>query len=271
MSVEVDLSKPLLSKFRLHGRVWKIQYEGLRLICFKCGKIGHKEENCPLSTTDDSTTGQQPAGPNPDPTVTVPPSRPEYLEEFGSWMLVRKPSRKKTSQTGNGSMHDKNGPLTDEPGLGSTNTGLPTPKSHLGNNHHRAKNFPQQRKELTQAGSRFAALYTANNMEDNMEGELSLQEADITSTNLILNSTLETNPNLQNQGGNADTEVTPCGAGLSATIIEPTISQNGPQSGPGPHIGREQILTPHAPPAQQYTGLTLPTSQAGPSVSKSEA
>ena len=81
-----------------------------------------------------------------------------------------------------------------------------------------------------------------------------------------MNSTSKTNPNLQNQGGNADTEVTPCGAGLSATIIEPTISQNGPQSGPGPHIGREQILTPHAPPAQQYTGPTLPTSQAGPSV-----
>jgi len=29
MSVQVDLSKPLLSKFRLNGRVWRIQYEGL--------------------------------------------------------------------------------------------------------------------------------------------------------------------------------------------------------------------------------------------------
>lgn len=37
LSVEVDLTKPLLSKFRLNGRIWKIQYEGLRMICFKCG------------------------------------------------------------------------------------------------------------------------------------------------------------------------------------------------------------------------------------------
>lgn len=31
--IEVDLSKPLLSKFRSNGRVWRIQYEGLRQIC----------------------------------------------------------------------------------------------------------------------------------------------------------------------------------------------------------------------------------------------
>ncbi|XP_056688450.1 uncharacterized protein [Spinacia oleracea] len=45
--IEVDLSKPLLSKFRLNGRVWRIQYEGLRQICFKCGHLGHKDAECP--------------------------------------------------------------------------------------------------------------------------------------------------------------------------------------------------------------------------------
>jgi len=46
MCVEVDLTKPLLSKFRLNGRVWGIQYEGLKMICFKCGGQGHKEDAC---------------------------------------------------------------------------------------------------------------------------------------------------------------------------------------------------------------------------------
>jgi len=46
MCVEVDLTKPFLSKFRLNGRVWGIQYEGLKMICFKCGRQGHKEEAC---------------------------------------------------------------------------------------------------------------------------------------------------------------------------------------------------------------------------------
>lgn len=31
--IEVELSKPLLSKFRLNGRAWKVQYEGLWQIC----------------------------------------------------------------------------------------------------------------------------------------------------------------------------------------------------------------------------------------------
>ena len=52
LSVEVDLTKPLLSKFRLNGRIWRIQYEGLRMICLACGKQGHKEESCPLAHHD---------------------------------------------------------------------------------------------------------------------------------------------------------------------------------------------------------------------------
>lgn len=55
-SVEVDLSKPLLSKFRLNGRIWKIQYQGLRLICFKCVKLGHKDEERDLFNEQDGDT-----------------------------------------------------------------------------------------------------------------------------------------------------------------------------------------------------------------------
>ncbi|XP_074313623.1 uncharacterized protein LOC141648807 [Silene latifolia] len=46
LSVEVDISKPLLSKFRLYGKVYGIQYEGLKMICFNCGKLGHSSEGC---------------------------------------------------------------------------------------------------------------------------------------------------------------------------------------------------------------------------------
>ncbi|CAN1128426.1 hypothetical protein LINPERHAP2_LOCUS4620 [Linum perenne] len=35
--VEVDLCKPLLSKYRLRRRVRRIEYEGLHTICFNCG------------------------------------------------------------------------------------------------------------------------------------------------------------------------------------------------------------------------------------------
>ncbi|XP_074265329.1 uncharacterized protein LOC141587760 [Silene latifolia] len=46
LSVEVDISKPLLSKFRLKGKVYYIQYEGLKMICFNCGRLGHSAEEC---------------------------------------------------------------------------------------------------------------------------------------------------------------------------------------------------------------------------------
>lgn len=41
--VEVDLSKPLLSKFTLAGEVLPIEYESIQLVCFKCGIYGHKQ------------------------------------------------------------------------------------------------------------------------------------------------------------------------------------------------------------------------------------
>ncbi|CAN1194405.1 hypothetical protein LINPERHAP2_LOCUS42561 [Linum perenne] len=44
--VEVDLAKPLLSKYRLRQRVRRIEYEGLHIICFNCGCYGHKDEGC---------------------------------------------------------------------------------------------------------------------------------------------------------------------------------------------------------------------------------
>ena len=41
MSMEVDLTKPVLWKFRLNGRIWRIQYKGLHMICFNGKKQGH--------------------------------------------------------------------------------------------------------------------------------------------------------------------------------------------------------------------------------------
>ncbi|CAN1145596.1 hypothetical protein LINPERHAP2_LOCUS14763 [Linum perenne] len=58
--VEVDLSKPMLSKYRLRRRVRRIEYEGLHIICFNCGCYGHKVEACTKApeaeTTDNQTT-----------------------------------------------------------------------------------------------------------------------------------------------------------------------------------------------------------------------
>lgn len=67
--VEVDFSVPLKSHYRMRGKDYRIQYEGLHDICFSCGKYGHREGMCPLKrpattssqhTSDASTSASRP-------------------------------------------------------------------------------------------------------------------------------------------------------------------------------------------------------------------
>lgn len=46
LCVEVDLTKSLKPFFTLLGSKYMIQYEGVHLICFRCGTYGHKSEDC---------------------------------------------------------------------------------------------------------------------------------------------------------------------------------------------------------------------------------
>ncbi|CAI0552044.1 unnamed protein product [Linum tenue] len=44
--VEVDLSRPLLSQYKVEGVTYLIQYEGLEDICGECGMYGSKTTSC---------------------------------------------------------------------------------------------------------------------------------------------------------------------------------------------------------------------------------
>lgn len=46
VSVEIDLTKPLKSKFRFRRHIHTIEYEGLHSACFHCGKFGHRIDLC---------------------------------------------------------------------------------------------------------------------------------------------------------------------------------------------------------------------------------
>ncbi|XP_010684971.1 uncharacterized protein LOC104899471 [Beta vulgaris subsp. vulgaris] len=88
--IEVDLSKPLLSKFVLNKRTWIIQYEGLKLICFKCGRLGDREDNCHQFLGKETSTVAD--------KIEVPKKKDEggsnHSGTYGAWMLVQKPGRK---------------------------------------------------------------------------------------------------------------------------------------------------------------------------------
>ncbi|CAN1127159.1 hypothetical protein LINPERHAP2_LOCUS3861 [Linum perenne] len=93
--VEVDLSKPLLSKYRLRRRVRRVEYEGLHTICYTCGCYGHVQENC-QEVVDDAMLGDT-EGMRVNP-VFQPNAfeeiRPEVEEDFGPWMKVARSGRK---------------------------------------------------------------------------------------------------------------------------------------------------------------------------------
>ncbi|CAI0399594.1 unnamed protein product [Linum tenue] len=57
--VEVDLAKPLLSQFRIHGVKYFIQYEGLEKICLNCGKY-FERSGCPCSFGGQSKQDEEP-------------------------------------------------------------------------------------------------------------------------------------------------------------------------------------------------------------------
>lgn len=44
---EIDLQKPLVSMVRIRNKIQRVEYEGLHMICFSCGKVGHRLVMCP--------------------------------------------------------------------------------------------------------------------------------------------------------------------------------------------------------------------------------
>ncbi|XP_019159702.1 PREDICTED: uncharacterized protein LOC109156316 [Ipomoea nil] len=66
-AVEVDISKPLVALVQVHEEIQKVEYEGLHIICFDCGEVGHRTSACPKNKTcdeekatgDNATDGQE--------------------------------------------------------------------------------------------------------------------------------------------------------------------------------------------------------------------
>ncbi|GAU46480.1 hypothetical protein TSUD_402360, partial [Trifolium subterraneum] len=46
MCVEVDLTKPVVSRVGINGEWYQVQYEGLHIICTQCGCYGHLMKDC---------------------------------------------------------------------------------------------------------------------------------------------------------------------------------------------------------------------------------
>ncbi|XP_019159673.1 PREDICTED: uncharacterized protein LOC109156274 [Ipomoea nil] len=95
--VEIDITKSLLSKFVLHFMDWPIKYEGINLICFKCGVYDHHQENCGKEGDEGGVNSGQNAVTADMATPPVEKQKPP--ERFGAWMLVTRKERRRRART----------------------------------------------------------------------------------------------------------------------------------------------------------------------------
>ncbi|CAI0559494.1 unnamed protein product [Linum tenue] len=90
--IELDMSKPLPTRIRLDGEWQQVLYENLPTICYSCGRIGHKEDSCPLKLPPPPLTIMM----APDQTQNSPPvaESPEIPAGYGPWMQVVRKSKR---------------------------------------------------------------------------------------------------------------------------------------------------------------------------------
>lgn len=89
--MEVDLGNPLLAYFGMRRKDYKLQYEGLHDICFKCGKYGHRED---YTLSPQGERSEQNKNNNIDFSDPVASKGKEKVRKtkssFGPWMVAQR-------------------------------------------------------------------------------------------------------------------------------------------------------------------------------------
>ncbi|XP_016206041.1 uncharacterized protein LOC107646367 [Arachis ipaensis] len=101
--VEVDLEKPLTTNYMINGVKHAVGYEGVHLVYFACGRVGHDKGVCPKSQIkkDGTENGGGPAGVEEEGEGTLGnivknKGKKVIMEEegqYGPWMLVQRQTR----------------------------------------------------------------------------------------------------------------------------------------------------------------------------------
>lgn len=168
LCVEVDITKPLLARFWLRDKIRRIEYEGIHLICFRCGIYGHNHGSCPQTQVENNSAevvseSSQGMGINQGVNANGQNmkakegtrTQPESLEPYGPWMIVKRPPRRQVSTHGK------------KQGVKNGMSG-----------YHNDNNFGDKNNQSKASGSRFAVLedeilngenFNVNMMEDQTE------------------------------------------------------------------------------------------------------
>ncbi|GLT26686.1 hypothetical protein SLA2020_017320 [Shorea laevis] len=109
--IQVDLKKPLITCVRIGKHMQRVLYEGIQKLCFKCGKVGHKDNQCPnnsviskqldvgqdLSMLINSNSNDLPRGPVLATNTSPPTSiaiQPLEDQPYGPWIVIERRKKK---------------------------------------------------------------------------------------------------------------------------------------------------------------------------------
>ncbi|MBA0625352.1 hypothetical protein Godav_010558 [Gossypium davidsonii] len=92
LTICLDLKKPLVTKVKINGRIQRVEYKSLPVVCFNCGLCGHNSDLCSGSknkASDCGVHGEESVVEN------IGTQRCVEEENHGPWVLVdRRQSRR---------------------------------------------------------------------------------------------------------------------------------------------------------------------------------
>ncbi|KAI9111324.1 hypothetical protein K1719_017736 [Acacia pycnantha] len=95
LCVELDLQKQLVPRIIAAGEIFNVEYEGLKLICFECGRYGHRREACSWNKTSPASSEEAHEVPQTQvlPDTNSSSKTPVTGETFGPWMFVSRSTK----------------------------------------------------------------------------------------------------------------------------------------------------------------------------------
>ena len=84
LCIQIDIDKPLITSIRIGRMIQQVKYEGISTLCFCCGRLGHKQENCCYQIKQQERNDSVPV-------ETEGQERDEEKSSnmnYGPWMLV---------------------------------------------------------------------------------------------------------------------------------------------------------------------------------------
>ena len=79
--VQINFEKPLIKLIQIGGIDQPVLYEGINALCFSCGHVGHKVENCPYTTKAPVNKDARKENDKVDGHVSIPSECSEPNEE----------------------------------------------------------------------------------------------------------------------------------------------------------------------------------------------